>query len=161
MDLTKVFTKYGSILGQALTQRIKDNKSADNAGTPYPPLKASTLKGTPERKGKRLVNTGEFSTKTFSLDVQPLSLSVFVKEGEHSKGVTYADIIRYHDRNSGDVNKKIYKGIQAPVIVPEEDFDVEAVEGMGNFRQDLLSLAEAQLSYEMPGDVEVTMRVSL
>ena len=158
LDLSRPFQKYGTLLVKALTRRIQQGQSADNASTAYPPLKKSTIQGTPNRKGGRLYNTGEFSENVYQLETGPMYLTVRARPEAHTQGPTFADILSYHDGNSSDVNRRIYRG-DSPTLMPVVDqFDIDTIPEMASFGDELIALAQAQQSLDLGPNKTVDMR---
>ena len=108
----------------------------------------------------RLMNTNKYLTNAFRYEAGPQSLSVSVSEDEYANGVSYWDITRYNNENSGSTNRFIRR---PPLVWPNSDQDVQAMQAMNkvkaDFEREVKKSPELQdaLLRQIAGDVTKTM----
>ena len=84
----------------------------------------------------RLMNTNKYLTNALKYLAGEQTLTVEVTEEEYSRGVSYWDITRYNNENSGSTNRFIRR---PPLVWPNSDQDVQAMQAMNKVKADFQS----------------------
>ena len=125
INLNKILTTIAQRMVNELQFNVLNQRNLD--GTPIQPVAASTQIA---RKNKgyssitRLLLTGQFYRNAFKYVINGNKASIFVNPaGYPGSSVSYADIVKYNDRESDQVNQKIQPGSR-PHIFPSEEKDI-------------------------------------
>ena len=124
-----IFRKYGKRFVEELQGNIQHQQDIDGA-TMIPSKGAGK-----EPLHKRLIVTGKFLVNAFRFVANRDSLRVYANPAEHSKGVSYDDIVTYNNKPTSDQK-------YASLIFPKTQEDVEKMESYKELERDVLKNLE-------------------